>query len=61
MIGDTLADPNDPRPLPAITVDEPSISITIGINTSPISGKSGKKLDDISAAGLTTAVTAAAG
>jgi GTP-binding protein len=43
-IGDTLADPNDPRPLPAITVDEPSISITIGINTSPISGKSGKKL-----------------
>ncbi|MCZ2836744.1 translational GTPase TypA [Modestobacter sp. VKM Ac-2985] len=44
MIGDTLADPNDPRPLPAITVDEPSISITIGINTSPISGKSGKKL-----------------
>ncbi|WP_369136972.1 translational GTPase TypA [Modestobacter versicolor] len=43
-IGDTLADPNDPRPLPAITVDEPSISITIGINTSPLSGKSGKKL-----------------
>ena len=44
MIGDTLADPNDPRPLPPLTVDEPSISITIGINTSPLSGKSGKKL-----------------
>ncbi|HYH24610.1 MAG TPA: GTP-binding protein, partial [Blastococcus sp.] len=35
MIGDTLADPSDPRPLPPLTVDEPSISITIGINTSP--------------------------
>ncbi len=44
MIGDTLADPNDPRPLPPLTVDEPSISITIGINTSPLAGKSGKKL-----------------
>src|SRR5687767_14712337 len=44
MIGDTLADPNDPRPLPPLTVDEPSISITIGINTAPLAGKSGKKL-----------------
>ena len=44
MIGDTLADPNDPRPLPPLTVDEPSISITIGINTAPLSGRSGKKL-----------------
>jgi GTP-binding protein len=43
-IGETLADPNDPRPLPLITVDEPSISMTIGINTSPLSGKSGKLL-----------------
>src|ERR671927_1647616 len=43
MIGDTLADPNDPRPLPPLTVDEPSISITIGINTAPLSGRSGKK------------------
>jgi GTP-binding protein len=43
-IGETLADPADPRPLPVITVDEPSISMTIGINTSPLSGKSGKKL-----------------
>lgn len=43
-IGETLADPEDPRPLPLITVDEPSISMTIGINTSPLSGRSGKNL-----------------
>jgi GTP-binding protein len=43
-IGETLADPEDPRPLPVITVDEPSISMTIGINTSPLSGQSGTKL-----------------
>jgi GTP-binding protein len=43
-IGETLADVDDPRPLPVITVDEPSLSMTIGINTSPLSGKSGKKL-----------------
>lgn len=43
-IGETLADPNDPRPLPLISVDEPSISMTIGINTSPLSGRSGKLL-----------------
>nr|NLI49732.1 translational GTPase TypA [Propionibacterium sp.] len=43
-IGETLADPTDPRPLPLIHVDEPSISMTIGINTSPLAGKSGKKL-----------------
>ncbi|MGN6330678.1 MAG: translational GTPase TypA [Motilibacteraceae bacterium] len=43
-IGETLADVDDPRPLPVITVDEPSISMTIGINTSPLAGKSGKKL-----------------
>ncbi|MDR1767975.1 MAG: translational GTPase TypA, partial [Propionibacteriaceae bacterium] len=43
-IGETLADPDDPRPLPLITVDEPSISMTIGINTSPLSGQSGKLL-----------------
>ena len=35
-IGETLADPDDPRPLPVITVDEPSLSMTIGINTSPL-------------------------
>jgi GTP-binding protein len=44
MIGETLADPTDPRPLPIITVDEPSISMTLGVNTSPLAGRSGKKL-----------------
>jgi GTP-binding protein len=43
-IGETLSDPENPKPLPLITVDEPSISMTIGINTSPLSGKSGKLL-----------------
>jgi GTP-binding protein TypA/BipA len=43
-IGETLADVDDPRPLPVISVDEPSISVTIGINTSPLAGQSGKKL-----------------
>ncbi len=43
-IGETLADPDDPRPLSVITVDEPSLSVTIGINTSPLSGKEGSKL-----------------
>ena len=43
-IGETLTDPEDPRALPVITVDEPSISMTIGINTSPLAGQSGKKL-----------------
>jgi GTP-binding protein TypA/BipA len=41
-IGETLADPDDPRPLPLITIDEPNISMTIGINTAPTAGKSGK-------------------
>jgi GTP-binding protein len=43
-IGETLADPQDPHPLSVITVDEPSLSITIGINTSPMAGKEGSKL-----------------
>jgi GTP-binding protein len=43
-IGETLSDPENPKPLPLITVDEPSISMTIGINTSPLAGKSGKNL-----------------
>jgi GTP-binding protein len=43
-IGETIADPDDPRPLPVITVDEPSLSMTVGINTSPLAGQSGKKL-----------------
>ena len=41
MIGDTLADPENPVPLPAITVDEPAISMTIGVNTSPLAGRNG--------------------
>jgi GTP-binding protein TypA/BipA len=43
-IGETLSDPDDPQPLPLIHVDEPSISMTIGINTSPLSGQSGKNV-----------------
>jgi GTP-binding protein len=39
MIGETLADLDDPRPLPLITVDEPAISMTIGTNTSPLVGR----------------------
>ncbi len=43
-IGETLADPVDPRPLPVISVDEPSLSVTVGINTSPLSGQDGSKV-----------------
>jgi GTP-binding protein TypA/BipA len=43
-IGETLADPENPVPLPVITIDEPSISMTIGINTAPLAGESGKKM-----------------
>jgi GTP-binding protein len=43
-IGETLADLDDPRPLPVITIDEPSLSMTIGINTSPLAGKEGSQL-----------------
>ena len=43
-IGETLSDPDDPRPLPAIIVDEPSLSMTVGVNTSPLSGAQGNKL-----------------
>jgi GTP-binding protein len=41
-IGETLTDLDDPRPLPLITVDDPAISMTVGINTSPLAGKGGK-------------------
>ncbi|MST32020.1 translational GTPase TypA [Acidimicrobiaceae bacterium USS-CC1] len=44
MIGDTLADPEDPRPLPVIRIDEPSLGMTLGVNTSPLAGRDGKKL-----------------
>ena len=43
-IGDTLADPNDPRPLPRLEVDEPVLRMTFGVNTSPLSGLDGKFL-----------------
>jgi len=44
MIGETLADLEDPRPLPVVTVDEPSLSMTFGINTSPVHGQDGDKV-----------------
>src|SRR5436305_201822 len=44
MIGETLADADDPRPLPVITVDEPSLSVTVGIKTSPLAGQDGDRL-----------------
>jgi len=43
-IGETIADPADPRPLPVTSVDEPSLSVTIGINTSPLAGSEGTRL-----------------
>jgi GTP-binding protein len=43
-IGETLADAQDPRPLPLLTVDEPSLGMTLGVNTSPLAGNDGKKL-----------------
>ncbi|HKA97502.1 MAG TPA: translational GTPase TypA, partial [Streptosporangiaceae bacterium] len=39
MIGETLADADDPRPLPLITVDEPAVSVTIGVNSAPLAGR----------------------
>ncbi|HUG85407.1 MAG TPA: translational GTPase TypA [Euzebya sp.] len=44
MIGDTLADPDQPIALPGIRIDEPTLAMTIGINTSPLSGRSGDKV-----------------
>jgi GTP-binding protein len=43
-IGETLADPDDPRPLPVIGVDEPSLSMTVGTNTAPLAGHDGTQL-----------------
>jgi GTP-binding protein len=43
-IGDTLVDPNDPRPLAPITVEQPTMSMTFGVNKSPFGGKVGKQL-----------------
>ena len=41
-IGDTLADPDDPRPLPPITVEDPTVRMTFRINDSPFAGREGK-------------------
>ena len=43
-VGETLADPADPRPLPLLRVDEPSLAMTIGVNSSPLAGRDGTKL-----------------
>ncbi|MBA3246267.1 MAG: translational GTPase TypA, partial [Actinobacteria bacterium] len=43
-IGETIADADDPRQLPVVAVDEPSLSITLGINTSPLAGTEGDKV-----------------
>jgi GTP-binding protein len=43
-IGETIADTDDPRPLPLIAIDEPAIGMTIGINSSPLAGQSGSRL-----------------
>jgi GTP-binding protein len=43
-IGETIADPNDPRPLPLIVIDEPSLSVTLATNTGPLAGREGSKL-----------------
>ena len=43
-IGETLSDPDDPRPLPVSHFDDPSLSMTIGINSSPLAGRDGDKL-----------------
>ncbi|MGH2700645.1 MAG: translational GTPase TypA [Actinomycetota bacterium] len=43
-IGETLSDADDPRPLPVSHFDDPSLSMLIGINTSPMSGKDGDKM-----------------
>jgi GTP-binding protein len=43
-IGETIADVDDPRPLPVSTVDEPSLAMTLGINTSPLAGTEGDKV-----------------
>ena len=44
FIGDTLGDPEDPRPLPAIKVEEPTLSMIFSVNTSPLAGREGKLL-----------------
>jgi GTP-binding protein len=43
-IGETIADPSDPRPLPVIAVEEPALGMTVGVNSSPLAGRSGSRL-----------------
>jgi GTP-binding protein len=43
-IGETIADLDDPRPLPAIAVEEPALGMTVGVNSSPLAGRSGSRL-----------------
>src|SRR4051794_555716 len=43
-IGETIADPDNPRPLPVIAVEEPALGMTVGINSSPLAGQSGSRL-----------------
>ena len=43
-IGETIADPEDPQPLPVIAVEEPALGVTVGINSSPLAGRSGSRL-----------------
>ncbi len=43
-IGDTLTDPSDPRPLPRLDVDAPTLRMTFGVNTSPLAGREGRYL-----------------
>ncbi len=44
LVGETIADPNDPRPLPMLLVDQPSLHMEFGVNTSPLAGREGKYL-----------------
>lgn len=41
-IGETITDPNNPQPLPPPAIDEPTVQMTFGVNTSPLAGKEGK-------------------
>ncbi|MGH2823022.1 MAG: translational GTPase TypA [Thermoleophilaceae bacterium] len=43
-IGETIADAEDPRPLPVIAVEEPALGMTVGVNNSPLAGRSGSRL-----------------
>jgi GTP-binding protein len=44
LVGETIADPDDPRPLPVLSVDRPSLHMEFGVNTSPLAGREGRYL-----------------